>query len=186
MLRQTRKSVTLGFTTAACVLVLTSTAWACTVWVGKLTVWGVSSGSSGTVSATGADLPYSPVGGSSMAYCSAPSGTANVGPAGAALRQIALTYVTQACGTRAGEVPDGAYIVNYLPDKSADCMNGVQIGAYVQDSTNRGATRGPFTVPGVGSDPSGGALSTGTRGWADICVDHVGSVKGNQVPIFMI
>lgn len=165
----------------AVLLALVSAASACTVWEGKLTVWGVSAGSSGTVSGVGS--------GNTMTYCSgSPSGQADVGPAGGSTRQIKLSVAVEQCtgGTGDGALPGGLYLVNYLPDKSADCMNGLEMGQFTLPSSGSITGAGPFTIPGLGSDPNGGTLSTKVGGWADICIDNVGTIYGNQVPIFLL
>lgn len=170
----------------AVLLALASAASACTVWEGKLTVWGVSPGSSGAVSAVGSG------GGSyvsGMSYCSgSPSGQADVGPAGGATRQIKLSVAVEQCtgGGGDGALPGGLYLVNYLPDKSADCMNGLEMGQFMLPPSGSITEAGPFTIPGLGSDPNGGLLSTTVGGWADICIDNVGTIYGNQVPIFLL
>lgn len=163
----------------AVVLALSSAAFACTVWQGKLTVWGVSAGSSGQVSAVGS-------GANNMTYCnnSDPSGQANIGSAGSATRQIKLSVGS---GGACGDLQGGKYFVNYLPDKSSDCMSGLRMGEFTMTGgTTPAGGVGPFTIPGLGSDPYSGILSTSVGGWADICIDDERTIFGNQVPIFLL
>lgn len=164
----------------AVVLAVSSAAWACTVWRAKLSVWGVSAGSSGTVSAVGS--------GDGMTYCGGalPTGQANVGSAGSPTRDIMLSVAVDNCSKSVG-LPNGLYTVNYLADKSADCMDVAPIGQF---TLTGGATPaggvGPFTIPEFGSDPNGGVVSTRLGGWADICINSVQTIDGNQVPIFLL
>ncbi|MEJ7763989.1 MAG: hypothetical protein WKF86_00675 [Acidimicrobiales bacterium] len=176
----------------AVVLGVSSAAWACTVWRGKLSVWGVAptdslgrvTGSSGTVSGVGS--------GTGMTYCNngAATGQANVGPVGAPTREIRLSVEIVACGANSGKLGTdmpSVFNVNYLPDKSADCMNGTHMGQFdLKGGATPAGGEGPFTIPGIGSNPNNGVGSTGLGGWADICIDDSKTIYGNQVPIFLL
>lgn len=185
MVSNARRAMVVATLVVAVMLGVSSAAWACTVWKGKFTVWGVSAGSTGTVSAVGSET--------GMTYCNnTTTGRADVGPVGGVARQIKLSLAVSPCGTKTdGKLPDGLYTVNYLADGGADCMNVAPIGEFMlAGGTTFGngtadGSEGPFTITG-GSNPEGGVTSTSLGGWASVCVNSVTTIFGNQVPIFLL
>lgn len=187
-MKRYRKPLLFGTTGVAAVLVMVSTAFACTVWVGQMTVTGTSSralpnpaSSSGSVTAYGKNG----VNGAGMEYCSAPSGTANVARTEAGVGLITVTVGKYICGSTNLGLPGPAANVNYLPNEFLDCMNprGIPIGAM---TLSNGSGTGTYAVPGVGNTTGGGLGDTSITGSAAICVAATGTIYANQAPIHII
>lgn len=169
-----RKPVVLAFGVIAGVLLMTSTAFACTVFKGRFTVTPSAPGGSGSVTAVGNN--------SGMGYCgSGPSGTAQFATGGGGFSAVVAPDNT---GCNGSKLPAGLYTITWSPGPSVnnnnvydprinDCMNlsKNQLGTMVVDTNGDGS--GSYTL----SAPSGDA---------QICVSDPTGGRGNQVPVKVI
>lgn len=190
----------------AVVMGLSSAAFACTIWTGKMTVTAVSTGpgnaSNGTVTGEGANMKYAPGAtpqgqGSSMQYCNGiqPTGTASVDQdPGTGLGVIDVTVSQSTCsdgtppGPRTWKPGDnlGAWSINWIPNEGYDCMRGISIGSFnVLDSTATTVRARISTVPngGFSAETLGGYRLDAGR--AAICADSP-TIEGMQVPITVL
>lgn len=145
-----QRSLTLGFSVTAMLLVLASTAMACTVFAGKLAVTPLAAGS-GMSQATG--------NGKDMARCDVSENAAI--PITGDKVQVAVTGAT---GCSAAKLAEDTYSVNYASDGAYDCMTigravpgvGAPLGTFLVNSSGFGSTT--VTVPGLSSSPTSIAL----------------------------
>lgn len=183
-----RRALLAGLAGAAALLMVSSAAFACTVWVGTMTVQGTSSrsgvASTGTVTVHGANG----TGAGGMTYCNnaLPDGEAKVAHTATGDAAITVTVAPSSCqggdSSRGLIGPVGQ--VNYLPNGSYDCMNpgGIPIGTM---GLQNGVGSGTYLIPGVGNT-NGGVSGTGQAGTAAICVVSPGTPLNIQAPITII
>lgn len=181
-----RKGVVFTFTAVAAVLAISSAAFACTVYRGKMTVQG--SGGTGTTYAIGNN--------SGMAYCSntpaAKTGNGaevpNATPGGTITVTVAPVSICKGglLGMTPNQLPSGTtYQITWLAGRgipqggSVDCMvsngdNGTHINGsdMTVSSSGDGADTSDTFIPSVGEN--------------SVCVGKHGHAYGMQVPFFGI
>lgn len=190
-----------GSVAVAVTMALSSAAFACTIWTGKMEVTAISTGpgnsSSGTVTGYGANMNFAPGtapqgAGSSMQYCNGtqPTGLASVDQdPTTGLGTIDVTVASYECvdgnGSRNWDLASGPWQINWLPNPAYDCMKGTPIGSFVVPTGATTYTARTDAVPNVGfsSTTTGGYRPD--AGKAAICADGPG-IFGMQVPITVI
>lgn len=184
-----RGSLSFGFLVAAGLMVLSSAAFACTVYRGTMTV---TSSGGGTSTAEGSDT--------GMFYCpnKDPRLVAHNGQASEVAEHddanglLAPVTITVAPGTscNSSQLAPGNYTVSWNSDFAVDCM--AQVGGFPQYIDPK-----PFVVKG---DPASGtsdpqsynlpALGTGQPGgYAGVCLTSTtqsGVIQGNKAPLRII
>lgn len=170
-----RRSLTVGFSVTAILLVLASTAMACTILKGILVVTPLAAGS-GVSQATGT--------GGNMSRCDISNG-AVIPITGDRVK----VEVKPATGCATNKLAAGTYTVNYASDGAYDCMTvvlggvgtaplgvGTPLGTFTVDGNGSGSTT--LTVPGLSSSPT-------TIG---LCVTSTTAqpAQGNQVQLTVI
>lgn len=171
---RTRKGILFGSITAGGVLAAASAAFACTIFLGTMTVYGTAPGSSGTSTAVG--------NGTGMGYCSSTSG-AQVARTGGVAAPI---HVHIDSAGSCGNLPNGPYNVTYFPDRAVDCMTtafGIPVGVI---NVNGGQGDADVVIAGGNSSPTGSVLGTGPTGGAAVCVSDQTGFRGNQVSVTII
>ena len=188
-----------GSVAVAVTMALSSAAFACTIWTGKMEVTAISTGpgnsSSGTVTGYGANMDWAagtaPQGaGSSMQYCNStqPTGVASVDQdPTTGLGTIDVTVASNTCadGNRSWVLASGAWQINWLPNPAYDCMKGTPIGSFVVPADTTTFTARTDAVPNVGFSSATTGGYRPDAGKAAICADGPG-IFGMQVPITVI
>lgn len=174
-----RKPLVFAFGVMAGVLLLTSTAFACTAFRGRFTVTPTAPGT-GSVTAVGSN--------SGMNYCAGPTGTATfAAPYDFTAAVTAAAGITGCNGGNGSKLSPGLYTVTYNYGTSVnnngqyiatinDCMNlsTRQLGSMVVDANGDGS--GSYRLP----------ASLNNIGDAQICVSDPTGGQGNQVPVKLI
>lgn len=197
--RHAKRGILVTAGAMAGVLGLSSAAFACTIWSGKMTVTAVSTGpgntSNGSVTGYGANMQWAPGAepegvGSSMQYCGGgqPAGDARVDQdPSTGLGTIDVTVASHTCEGREWKPGDnfGVWAINWLPNEGYDCMNGIRIGTFNVPSGATSVTTRVSTVPngGFSADALGGYQLNAGR--AAICADAP-TINGMQVPITVL
>lgn len=170
-----RRALKFTFGAVGALLVPMSAAYACTAFKGTMTVTG-NAATPGSVSATGD--------GSSMRYCSGPTGTANVKANTSGTVSVTIGPATGSC---TGKLTSGTYELrevagtwNPSTQSGSDCMaptGGTWPGMKtisVDGNGNSSATATGSFTPGA----AGGSIS--------ICVSDTLGNTGNQVPLSIV
>ena len=191
MSQRSRKRLLAGFTAGGAVLVLSSSAWGCATFLGKMVIAG--QGTSMVTSIGTNDT--------SMTWCPGyPIGKAKAAR-GSTITVSVSKNPWDSCdpGVR---LPEGTYQVNYsngaahtrsgTTDKSnydgsrgwqIDCaspanpLNTVTIGSMTVDSLGKGS--GTYTLPATG-------VASGPNDEAAICVSDLIGQNGNQAPVTIL
>lgn len=187
MRTQHRRGLLFGFTVVAAVLALTSAAWACTVFKGKLTLQGNASTS--TVTATGNN--------SGMGFCSITNSYAYSNGSGGSVK-VTVGPASSTCGGHklpaTGSETNLAYKVTYVDygfynsSLNRDCMyNGghstrIVLGDITVDSNGNGGG-GWYSIPGSHPAQNGSPYEAG------VCVSDTKygpSLYGIQAPLVIL
>lgn len=162
----TRKHWISVFGVVTWIVLVTSTAYACTTWQGKMTLTG-SGSSPGSVSAMGRNF--------SMAYCSsgAPSGTA--GMAASTSATVTITIAASSSGCNSTTLPNGTYDIRWTTGTwdpqtpgTNDCM----------DTTTAGTMS---VTSGAGGPTASSSFNPGSAGTIQVCVTK--GTYAMQVPV---
>lgn len=198
-----RKKLTFGFAVAAVVLLLSSTAWACTVWKGKMTVTvnDTRTGTGGTVNGWGANsgmqnCPTKPWEGQARAHVGDSTGHVGSG----VTVTVAGTTSTEV-GICASKLAANTYDVNFLNTGTGDfvgegaartwahdCMTGghpktFKIGSISVDSNGNGSV----TIAEIKKPAAMGNEITDLPGTESaICVSDANASQGMQNPVFVV
>lgn len=139
-------------------MAMASASFACTTYLGKLTVTPQGTGSSGSVT--------DEANGGTMATCVSSVGTA-------ALKAPNPVQVLVAPASSCiGKLPAATYTMSFANGKNADCMYGSSVGSVVVDSNGNGTATSNSISPSVG-----------TFGF---CVSNASNFKGLQVKLSAI
>jgi hypothetical protein len=204
-MKNPRRKLMVGFAIAAGVLTLSSTAFACTIWKGRLTV-SVASGGSGTVTGWGANLgmqhcPTMPWQGTAQVHAGSNGPTPPAHASGSVNVTVAPTTSTEV-GICASKLKAGTHDINFLntglgdfvgtgPAREwvHDCMTGghpktFKIGSITVDSNGNGA------ASNVVIDKPGRTGTNEIQDWpgmeSAICVSTTDAAEGMQNPIIVI
>ncbi len=180
---QSRRAMTVGFSVITLILLLASTAMACTVFRGTMVATPLAAGS-GVAQATGA--------GDRMARCNV-SELATIPITGDKVK-VEMKAATSVCKT--GDVPkldEGTYTVNYATSGASDCMT-VALGGLGTAPVGTGSPLGTFAVNGSGVGSTTvtiPGLSSSTFGTIALCVTSttvpmLTLPQGNQVTLTII
>lgn len=173
---QSRRAITVGFSVVALILVLASTAMACTVFRGTMIVTPLAAGS-GVSQATG--------NGNNMARCDI-SELATIPITGDKVK----VEVKKATGCATGFLEGGTYTVNYASSGASDCMT-VVLGGVGTAPLGTGSPLGTFTVDQSGAGSTAvtiPGISSSRFGTVALCVTSTTAkpAQGNQVTLTII
>lgn len=186
-----RRGLVVSFVVATALLVLSSAAFACTVFRGALQL-SVTSGGTGTVTAVAKGSNES------MVHCTDPQAGTQAELAGSSVAgtiDVTITPATCSSGS-ASTLKEDIYTVAWTSEWANDCMTvggaGVQLGTISVDaggysldaSGNRGAVN--FPIPAVATDQAG----IGNE-HAAVCVTSTTQTaldiqQGNKAPVLVI
>lgn len=177
---QSRRAMTVGFSVVTLILLLASTAMACTVFKGTMTVTPLAAGS-GVSTATGK--------GTSMSFCASSMG-ATIPITGDKVK----VEVKQATGCSTDQLSAGKYTVNYASNGGSDCMTVVLGGVGSPVGTGAPVSLGTFTVDGTGAGSTEvtiPGISSGVFNTIGLCVTSttvpgLTTPEGNQVSLTII
>lgn len=180
-----QKGLAFAFTAVAVVLALSSVAFACTVFKGKMTVQG--SGGTGTTSAIGNN--------SGMGYCNnaAAANTGNgaevpnAAPGGTITVTVApATICKDMLGLGTNKLPSGTtYEITWLAGRGVP--QGGSVDCMVPNGDNGNHINGSdMTVSSAGNGSDTSDTFTPSVGENSVCVGKHGSSSGMQVPFFGI
>lgn len=152
-------------------MLLAGTAFACTTYLGNLTVTPNGTGSSGSVTADG--------NGTGMGYCSGPTGTADLKSGNTLGVSVGATTTCPGGSGGQNHLTGGTFTnpVNYpmsIISGTGDCM-------YVTPNVG--------TLSLTNSNGTGSATSntiTETAGQYQFCISNSTNMTGNQVPITLV
>lgn len=170
MTRQHRRRLGVGFCVVAALLVTASAAFACTTWLGDMTVAGSVSGS---VYAEGST--------SEMLYCwdGEPSGTATMNDNTSGTVTVSVSPVTNDCGTH--QLSNGTFDIRW----TTGTWDPVNPG--VNDCMNTTDTGSDLVISGgTGSASNTATFNPGSTGTIQVCASNMTLVQGMQVPVSVV
>lgn len=183
------------FTIIAGLMLLASTAYACTVWAGKFLVNGEAAAGGATVTATGTPTGCSgttPTGGMTQSV------NANVAKTKKSPAVGTVTVETQSAGGTCNWLPGGVYDINWYSGKgysnhttwSRDCMSplmglGVKVGEIKVNSAGQSVDPITNAAASFTFNITSPFANIGSEEGA-VCVSDATGTYGNQAPMKVI